>query len=234
MGSIKKTGAKAILYKSAQGAAVTSGALAVGATWLTGWYKISAFATSASALPALKVTSIFKTPKLSGDAITLVTGDVVYPLTLTEICKVDLELSMEKGSIDATDSCDYPYTVNLPDGFSNLSGSINTMTRFDEDTNEITDMTSEFINKFMDIVEDDGEGTYVLTSANDDDMILMILLNSEEKDVEAMVENWLIIPAMISSASMNVAMKDVLKTDLSYSKGQGQASLYKRTVPVVS
>jgi len=39
---------------------------------------------------------------------------------------------------------------------------------------------------------------------------------------------------MITSASMNVAMKDVLKGDFSWSKGQGQASLYKRTVPEAS
>ena len=232
--STKKTGAKAILYKVAQGDAVTSGVLAQGSTWITGWYKISAFADTGSALPDLKVTSIFKTPEEAGDAITLATGDIVYPLTLTEVCKVDLEISAEKGSIDATDSCDYPYMVNLPDGFSNLSGSINTMLRFDEDTGEILDQSTEFLNKFFDVTEDDGEGTYVLTSANDDDILLMILLNSGDKDSETMVENWIIAPAMISSASMNVAMKDVLKGDFSWSKGQGQASLYKRTVPEAS
>jgi hypothetical protein len=232
--SVKKSGAKAILYKVAQGAAVTSGVLSAGATWLTGWYKIGAFKSTGSALPALKVTSIFKTPGSIADQITLATGDIVYPLTLTEVCKVDLEISAEKGSIDATDSCDYPYTVNLPDGFSNLSGSINTMLRFDEDTNELLDSSTEFLGKFFDVVEDDGEGTYVLASANDDDILLMILLNSEDKDVDGMVENWIITPAMLSSASTNVAMKDVLKGDFSWSKGQGQASIYKRTVPVVS
>lgn len=231
--SIKKTGAKAILYKVAQGAAVTTGVLTSGSTWLTGWYKIGAFGGT-SALPTLKLTSIFKTPEYAQDAITLATGDIVYPLTLTEVCKVDLEISAEKGSIDATDSCDYPYTVNLPDGFSNLSGSINTMLRFDEDTNELLDSSTEFLGKFFDVVEDDGEGVYSIVSANDDDILLMILLNSEDKDVQGMVENWIITPAMLSSASTNVAMKDVLKGDFSWSKGQGQASIYKRTVPVAS
>lgn len=234
MSSVKHTGAKAILYKAAQGTLVTSGTLTKGSTWLTGWYKIGAFATANSALPALKVTSIFKTPEEDGDAITLVTGDTVYPLTLTEVCKVDLEFSAEKGLLDATDSCDYPYTVNLPDGFSNLSGSINTMLRFEEATDELVDASTEFLGKFFDVVEDDGEGTYVLTSANDDDILLMILLNSENKDVDGMVENWVITPAVLSSASMNIAMKDVLKGDFSWSKGQGQASIYKRTVPMPS
>lgn len=233
MGSIKKTGAKAILYKAAAGTLVTTGTLTAGTTWLTGWYKINAFGT-ASALPTLKETSIFKTPEAVIDAITLASGDSVYPLTLTEVCKVDIELSAEKGSVDATDSCDYPNTVNLPDGFSNISGSINTMLRFDEDTCELIPVTREFLNKFFDFVEDDGEGIYSLTSANDDDIIMMILLNSEEKDIDGKVENWLITPAAITSASTNIAMKDVMKGDFSWSKGQGAASLYLRTVPGAS
>lgn len=233
MGSVKKTGAKAILYKAAEGVLVTTGTLTAGATWLTGWYKIYSFGT-ASALPDLKETSIFKTPEAVGDAITLASGDAVYPLTLTEVCKVDIEFSAEKGSVDATDSCDYPNTVNLPDGFSNLSGSINTMLRFDEDTCELIPVTREFLNKFFDIVEDDGEGVYSLTAANDDDIIMMILLNSEDKDVDGKVENWLITPAAITSSSTNIAMKDVMKGDFSWSKGQGAASLYLRTVPEAS
>ena len=234
MGSVKKTGAKAILYKAAQGTLVTTGTLTAGTTWLTGWYKIYSFATAASALPDLKETSIFKTPQAVADAITLVSGDSVYPLTLTEICKVDIEFNAEKGSVDATDSCDYPNTVNLPDGFSDLSGSINTMLRFDEDTCELIPVAREFLNKFIDIVEDDGEGVYSLTAANDDDIIMMILLNSEEKDINGKVENWLITPAAITSFKNKIGMKEPLKGDYSWKKGQGAASLYSRTVPTAS
>lgn len=234
MGSVKKSGAKAILYKATEGTLVTTGTLTAGTDWLKGWYKIYSFASTSSKLPALKATSIFKTPESISDAITLATGDAVYPLTLSEVCKVDIEFSMEKGSVDATDSCDYPNTVNLPDGFSNLSGSINTMLRFDESTCELIPVTKEFLNKFFDIVEDDGEGTYSLDSANDDDIIMMILLNSEDKDTDGKIENWLITPAAITGASTNIAMKDVMKGDYKWSKGQGAASLYMRTVPTAS
>ena len=229
MASRKKTGAQAILYVPTVGTVTTSGALTADS-----WYKISKFKTTGSALPALKETSLFKTPESVGDAITLATGDAVYPLTLKEVCKVDLELSAEMGVIDVTDSCDGPYMANLPDGFSNLSGSINTMMRFDEETDELIDVTSDFFNKFFDIVEDDGEGTYTFVPQNSDDLILMILLNSKSAGIDGKVENWLITPAILSSLSANVPLKDALKGDFGWSKGDGQASLYKRTVPTAS
>jgi hypothetical protein len=51
------------------------------------------------------------------DQITLETGDEVWPLTLTEICKADVEVSGEMGVIETTDSCDYPYNTSIPDGY---------------------------------------------------------------------------------------------------------------------
>lgn len=222
--SIKHKGSDAILYSAEKGTLVTTGALVADR-----WYKISAFATAASALPAWSEGSIFKTPKNSGHAITLTTGDKVWPLTLTEVCRVDVEISGEKGTIDTTDSCDYPYMTNIADGFTNLSGSINTMLRFDESTDELVAVTQDWLNKFFDICDDDGEGTYSLTSANDDDILLMIFLNSNQTTT-GYYENWLITPAILSSISMNVAMKDVDKGDFSWSKGQGPASIYIREI----
>lgn len=229
MSSVKHKGSESILYNAAKGTIVTTGVLNINS-----WYKISAFG-AATALPSLKVGSIFKTPEESGDAITLATGDEVYPLTLTEVCKVDVEISGEMGVIDTTDSCDAPYMANLPDGFTNLSGSINTMLRFDEETDELVDVAQTFLNKFYDVIEDDGEGVYTLTSQNDDDLILMILLNSSASTNDSgLIENWLITPAILNSVSTNVALKDVFKGDYGWTKGQGPASLYLRTVPVAS
>ena len=226
--SVKHKGKDAILYSASKGVLVTTGALSDDS-----WYKIFSFGDT-SALPDLRVGSIFKTPENAVNAITLATGDSVYPLTLTEQCRVDLELSSEKGVIDTTDSCDGPYMSNIPDGYINMSGSINTMLRFDEDTDEILPVTEDFLNRFFDFVDDDGEGTYAQSDATDDDLLLMILLNSDSQDVDSMVENWLIVPAILSSASTNVALKDVDKADYSWSKGQGPASYYKRTVPAES
>ena len=226
--SIKHKGSDAILYSAEKGTIVTSGALTKDT-----WYKIASFATVGSALPAWKEGSIFKTPKNTGHAITLVTGDKVWPLTLNEVCRVDVEISGEKGTIDTTDSCDYPYMTNIADGFTNLSGSINTMLRFDESSDELVSVTQDWLGRFFDICEDDGEGTYMLTSANDDDLLLMIFLNSNQTAV-GYYENWLIVPAILSSVSMNIAMKDVDKGDFSWSKGQGPASIYIREIVTAS
>jgi len=227
--SIKHKGSESILYNAVKGTIVTAGALTANT-----WYKIASFKTVGSALPTLKVGSVFKTPEDAGDAITLAVGDTVWPLTLTEVCKVDVEVSGEMGVIDTTDSCDYPYMANIPDGFTNLSGSINTMLRFDEATDELVPVTKEFLSRFYDIVDDDGEGTYVMTPQNDNDLLLMILLNKDSMAVDGMVENWLITPAILNSVSTNIALKDVFKGDYGWTKGQGPASIYMRTVPVVS
>jgi len=222
--SKKFKGSDSILYNAVLGTLVTTGALTAAT-----WYKIKAFGTS-SALPVLKVGSVFKTPEDVADAITLADGDEVWPLTLTEICKVDVEVSGEMGTIDATDSCDYPYMVNLPDGFVNLSGSINTMLRFDDETEELVAVTKDFLVKFFDIVDDDGEGTYTMTPQDSSDILMMILMNS--RNIAAgIVENWIITPAVLTGNSMPIAMKDVMKADYSWSKGQGPASIYTRLTP---
>jgi hypothetical protein len=223
--SRKHKGADSILYNAVKGTVVTTGALTIDT-----WYKIKARATVSSALPDMAIGSIFKSPALLSDVITLVSGDEVYPLTLTEICKVDMENSGEMGVIETTDSCDYPYNVSIPDGFTNLSGSINTMLRFDEETDELVDVSKDFLQKFFDIVEDSGEGVYTVNAKDDSDILLMTLLNKDASGVAGKVENWLIIPAILNSVGNNIALKDVFKADYGWTKGQGPASYYLRTV----
>lgn len=224
--SNKHKGADSILYNAEKGTLVTSGALTINY-----WYKIKARASSGSALPDMDLESVFKTPQFTPDQITLVSGDEVWPLTLTEICKADVEISGEMGVIDTTDSCDYPYMSNLPDGFTNLTGSINTMLRFDEETDELIEVTKDFLVKFFDIVEDDGEGTYTVTDKDDSDLILMILLNKDALNTGGSIENWIITPAILNSIASPIALKDAEKADYSWTKGQGPASIYIRTVP---
>jgi hypothetical protein len=227
--SKRNRGAKALLYVPELGELVTSGALDDDS-----WYRISARAATGSALPDLDDKSIFKTPILPGDAITLVAGDEVWPITNMdegdEVCKADIEISGEVPVIEVTDSCDYPYTANIPDGFTGLSGSINTMMRFDDETDELIDVAQEFLNRFYDIVEDDGAGTYALTAKNDDNLLMFVLLNSDTLNAVDMVENWLIIPIILNSISQNIALKDVLKADYGWTKGEGPAEFYLRTV----
>ena len=213
------------MSNAAVGTAITSGDLTEDS-----WYRIKERAAAASALPDLDDKSIFHSPILIGDKITLVAGDEVWPLTLTEVCKADVEVSGEVPVIEVTDSCDYPYTANIPDGFTGLSGSINTMMRFDDDTDELVSTAQEFLNRFYDIVEDDGEGTYALTAKNDEDLLMMILLNEDTLEEVGMVENWLLIPIILNSISQNIALKDVLKADYGWTKGEGPAEFYSRTV----
>ena len=90
--SKKGKGADSILYNATKGTAVTTGALTADT-----WYKIKSFGAT-SALPfsgGSQTGYIFKSPALPSDAITLASGDSVWPLTLTEICKVDMEISGE-------------------------------------------------------------------------------------------------------------------------------------------
>ncbi len=227
--SKKITGAKSILYNAVKGTLVTSGALTINS-----WYKIKARKAVGSALPNMDLGSVFKSPMWSTDVITLVTGDEVWPLTLTEVCKADVEMSGEMGVIETTDSCDYPYNVSIPDGYTNLSGSINTMMRFDEDSEELVDVTKDFLVKFYDLIEDDGEGVYTVTSKDDSDLLLMILVNKDALNEGDMVENWYIVPAILNSISNNFALKDVDKADYAWTKGEGPASIYQRTVPATS
>ena len=220
--SIKHKGAESILYNAEKGALVTTGALTDNS-----WYKIYSKGLTPE-VPDLALGSVFKTPKNSGSAITLATGDSVYPLTLTEVCKADIEVSGEAGVIETTDSCDYPYTTNIPDGYTALSGSINTMLRFDEETDELIDVTKDFLVKFYDILEDDGDGTYKLTSKDDSDLLLFILLNKDSDAVVGKITNWLITPAILNSISTPIALKDVQKADYGWTKGQGPAQYYTR------
>jgi hypothetical protein len=44
------------------------------------------------------------------------------------------------------------------------------------------------------------------------------------------VQNWLIVPVLLSSLGTGAGLKDAQKRDLSWSKAQGWASLYQRTV----
>jgi len=224
--SIKHKGADSILYNSVKGTLIDTGALAIDT-----WFKIKAKA-AIPAVPNWAVGSVFKSPLNILDQITLAAGDEVWPLTLTEICKVDVEISGEMGVIETTDSCDYPYMASIPDGFTGLSGSIGTMVRFDEATDEIIDVSKDLLVKFYDINGDDGEGTYTQTPKDDTDLLLQILLNKNAV-VVGQIENWLITPAILSSAATNIALKDVDKADFSWTKGQGPASIYLRTVAAV-
>ena len=190
------------------------------------WFQINNVASSGSQLP-LGVGYIFKTPD-SGNAITPAVDDDVYPLTLTKICKADATIANAKGDIDVTDDCAEGYNEYITDGFTDISGSVSAFLKFNVPGGGINTTQESYLNKFFDIVDDDGAGTYTLTAKNDDDIILAILMNSDQVAVGD-IQVWLLTPAILSTTNLDKPLKGPQNFDFDWKKAQGPASIYNRT-----
>jgi hypothetical protein len=226
MATKKIAGKQAILYSAAEGTLVEGDGIVDLAD--DTWFKIDSVATTASALPIGELTAIFKSPKNSGDAITPAEGDDVYPLTLTQLCKTDCSISTAKGSIDVTDDCDDGYNSYLVDGYSDISGNINGFMKFNT-TGGLVSGHKSLLARFFNIVDDDGEGVYSVTSKNDSKLLLFILMNSEDSDTGD-VETWLIVPVILTGTTTDKPLKGGQNLDLTFQKAEGYASIYQRTV----
>lgn len=224
MGDVSLSGAKTVAAKATRGVLVTTGALTANA-----WYEVASIATTSSALPDdLPVTGVFRTPDTSETAITLGAGDTVYPLTLTRICKTDAEVTAEEGTIDVTDDCEDGFNANILDGYKTISGSLGGFLKFNDDTGALETGAAEMLGRFFNVVTDDGAGVYTVTAASNEKLILFVCLNRNAAVGD--IQNWLIIPVLLSSLGTGAGLKDAQKRDLSWTKAQGYASLYKRTV----
>jgi hypothetical protein len=165
--------------------------------------------------------SFFKSPHTT--QITLVTGDKVYPIERNRFCKTSADISFEQGTVDVSDDCDVGATIL--DGNVQISGSLAGLFRYDDKTQNFDEVTDEFVNKFLNIISDDGAGTYELKPRNDQTMYLLVLLNSGAK--AGQTENWVICPIVIASMSMSLGNTDAQNKDLSWNKGEGHAVIYK-------
>jgi len=87
-------------------------------------------------------------------------------------------------------------------------------------------VTDTVVNRFFNIVRDDGNGLYELDQRNDDPIFILCCLNSNAKIGQT--ENWLFVPINISSMSMSLGNTDAQNKDLSWSKGEGEPVIYKR------
>jgi hypothetical protein len=161
--------------------------------------------------------------------ITLKAGDQLVPLDRRRLCKASADISMEQGTIDTTDDCSGPYGENILDGVTQISGSLSSFMQYDPITNGLTEPTLEMLNKFFDIVEDDGEGRYDYFPMNHDPMYMFVNLNSGVKPGQK--EVWLLTPFIISSLSSSWGLSEVQNLDMSWSKGEGWAHVYSRTTP---
>jgi hypothetical protein len=189
------------------------------------WFKIVNVA-AASTLP-FGAGRIFKSPP-TASAITPAVGDDLYPLTLTQICKLDASFSAGTGTIDVTDDCSEGYNAMISDGFTDLSGSAGGFFKYSELDSSLVAGQQKYINKFLDLMTDDGAGAYSITPKNDDAVLLFILKNSDETAV-GMVQQWIVVEAIISSLTMDSPLKGIQNLDFDWSKGESPAGLYQRT-----
>jgi hypothetical protein len=186
------------------------------------WYRIMAKAPASDI--EFPENYIFRAPT-SGTQITLETGDKIYPFDMERICKTSADLSAEQGVVDVSDDCNPG--ASILDGNITMSGSIGALHRFNDITGDFDDVTDMIVNRFFDILEDDGAGTYSLSPRTDDDVFMLININSAVK--AGQIEIWMCLPIIISSMTMNLGNTDAQNRDMSWSRGEGPAVIYKAT-----
>ena len=227
MADKSKSGKLGIVFRAVVGALVEGDGIAALAD--DSWFRISAVAAAGSQLPftADPLNRYFKTPD-SGNAITPIVGDDVYPITLTKVCKTDVSLSQEKGEIDVTDDCESGYNASITDGFTTISGTLGRFMKFDEETGELSEADDLYMSKFYDKQTDDGAGVYVLVPKDDDDIIIAYLRNSDQIALND-IQEWIIFPAILTGLAGEGPLKGVQNGDLTFTKAQGPATRYQRT-----
>ena len=217
-------GADAALYRAKLGMPVDNGSLKPDS-----WYYIQEKADVDSVFgDALVETSIFKTP--TNVAMTLEIGDIAIPLTLDEICRSECSFNAEQETVDATTSCDYPYSVTIPTGITTISGDMTTMLRYDDVTNAITPVTLELMNKFFDNVVDNNNGTFDLVPASNDKMLVILDMNRRITTGTGIFKQYLIVPIFVNSFNVSFGLGDPVAPSMSWTKGDGQCTSYTRAI----
>jgi hypothetical protein len=158
--------------------------------------------------------------------ITLAVGDRVLRIEPDRFCKTTASFEFAMGSVDVGDDCDPGATIS--DGILTITGSLAGLFRYDDATQDFDNVTDIIVNRFLDIVEDDGAGVYVTHQRTDSQIYLLTLLNTGGPI--GTTENWLFVPINITTMSMSLGNADAQNKDLSFSKGEGQPIIYK--VPV--
>ena len=165
---------------------------------------------------------IFRAPIGTAMQITLVTGDQLFPIDPNRICKTSCSVSLEEGTVDVGDDCDPG--ASILDGNVKISGSLAGFFRYNDVTEEFDNVTTDVLNKFVDMIKDSGAGIYEIKERENVSIELMINLNSNAK--VGQIEHWLLVPALISSASINLGNTDAQNKDMSWSKGEGKTYIY--------
>jgi len=175
-----------------------------------------------SNIPVAKGT-FFIAPEGSAMQITLVAGDRLFKINEERFCKTSASFEMSMGSVDVSDDCDPGATIS--DGILSISGSLAGLFRYDDETQDFDNVTDIIVNRFLDIVEDNGQGVYSLQPRTDNQIYMLTLLNSGAR--KGQTNNWLFTPINITSMSVSLGNTDVQNKDLSFTKGEGQPIIYK-------
>ena len=168
----------------------------------------------------------FIAPSETSSQIVLKNGDRIFAIHEERFCKTNASFEFSMGATDCGDDCDPGATI--PDGILTISGSLDGLFRYDDSTGDFDNVTDIIVNRFLDIIEDNGQGVYTLHARSDSQIYLLTLLNSGGK--AGTTENWLFVPINITSMSMSLGNSDVQNKSLSFSKGEGLPIVYK--VPV--
>jgi hypothetical protein len=178
-----------------------------------------------SNIPVVEGT-FFMAPGVGETQITLEVGDRLLKIDPERFCKTTASFEFAMGSVDVGDDCDPGATIS--NGILTISGSLAGLFRYDDVTGDFDNVTDIVVNRFLDIVEDDGEGGYNLHPRSDAQIYLLTLLNSG--GAAGTTENWLFVPINITSMSVSLGNADPQNKELSFSKGEGKPLVYK--VPV--
>jgi hypothetical protein len=197
-----------------------------GTVTTTGGQKYFVIEKGASSTVPVAAGGFFIAPIVGETQITLLTGDRLLKIDPERFCKTTASFEFAMGSVDVGDDCDPGATIS--DGILTITGSLAGLFRYDDVTQDFDNVTDIIVNRFLDIMEDNGEGAYNLHPRSDTQIYLLTLLNSGGKS--GITENWLFVPINITSMSMSLGNTDPQSKELSFSKGEGTPLIYKRPI----
>jgi hypothetical protein len=177
----------------------------------------------------LPLATLFFSAFTDAAQYTLVEGDQIIPLERTRVCKASADISMEQGTVDATDDCSGPYGESILDGVTQISGSLSGFMLYDPVTRELAPSTVDMMNRFMETVEDDGAGHVTVNPIEDKQLYMFVNLNSAAADGQK--EVWMLLPIIVSSLGSSWGLTEAQNMDMSWSKGTGNAYVYTRQRP---
>jgi hypothetical protein len=169
--------------------------------------------------------AIFQSPHEGHAQITLLEGDEIFPIDEEKFCKSSADISFEQGTVEVTDDCNEGFNSSILDGYTTVSGSLAGFFRYDDVTRKFTDATKEILNRFVDIIEDDGAGGYVLHPKDNSQMFLLVKMSGNVRDPQN--DTWFMAPILISSSSTSLGLKDAQNMDLSWTMGDGRPVIYE-------